>query len=625
MQTLAPHRCGSGGRGYTRLDMRRPRLHGSIAFAGALLVLLAVLAALQYRWIGELSRAERQRLETTLEASAERFAADFDLEVTRVFAAFALDPRLPPAGREAQLRERHAQWLERAGHPRLLRELLLASRGGGAWTLRRFDDASATFEGCPWPDDLVPLRAGLDEGPGWPRGPGRRGMAWPVLGRDPTLIVPAGFGEGSPALVLLRLDRAYVAGTLLPELAARHFGLRDELEYDVAVVRRNDPADVIYRSDPGLRPADMQPAEAGVELLAVRPFAELHGLMLPWPGAHRGEGPRPDDAFEARGPRPAPDEDALRRPRPAGPRHERPAGPARFARRPGEPRGGAWLLLVRPRGGSLEALVARTRTRNLALSAGTLSLLALSVVLLAASTRRAHGLARQQMEFVAGVTHELHTPLAGIRSAAQNLKDGVVAEPGQVRRYGGLIEKESRRLSDMLQQVLDFAGIRSGRRALRRARVELRPLIEEALASCRFLIEEQGVSVEAELGASLPAVDADPAALRAALRNVIQNAAKYGGGWLRVSAEAKGAAAEIRVEDRGPGIAAADRAHIFEPFYRGENAAAGQAPGSGLGLSIVKDVIEAHGGRVEVRARPEGGSCFTLRLPTAAGEPPEAA
>jgi signal transduction histidine kinase len=604
--------------------VRRPtRRYASFALAGALLLLLGVLAALQYRWIGELSRAERRRLEASLESSAERFAADFDLEITRAFAAFVLDPHVPPAEREARLRERHAQWLERAGHPRLLRELLLASRGDdGEWTLRRFEAAARGFQPVAWPDDLAPLRAALDEGPGWPRGSARRGTAWPVWGQDPALVVPAGFAEGSPALVLLRLDRGYMAGTLLPELAARHFGARDEPAYDVAVVRRGDPTDVIYRSDPGLRPADMRPAAVGVELLAVRPSPELRGLHLPWLGMRGGEEVAPEGAA---GPRPPRDERELRT-RPGGPGRERPPGaPARFARRAYEARGGVWLLLARPRGGSLEALVARTRGRNLALSLGVLSLLGASVIFLAASTRRAHALARQQMEFVAGVTHELHTPLAGIRSAAQNLKDGVVAEPDQVRRYGGLIEKESRRLSDMLQQVLDFAGIRSGRRALRRRRVEPRPLIEEALASCRFLIEERGVSVQAELAPSLPALDADPDALRAALRNLIQNAAKYGGGAVLIGAEARGGALEVRVEDRGPGIAAADRARIFEPFYRGENATAGQAPGSGLGLSIVKDVIEAHGGRVDVRARPEGGSCFTLRLPAASGHTPEAA
>ena len=109
--------------------------------------------------------------------------------------------------------------------------------------------------------------------------------------------------------------------------------------------------------------------------------------------------------------------------------------------------------------------MARVRTRNLAVGFGVLALLGATAVLLATGAQRARRLARQQMEFVAGVTHELNTPLAAIRSAGQNLADGIVTDPAQVRRYGGLIEKEGGRLTALVAQVLDFAGIESGSRA----------------------------------------------------------------------------------------------------------------------------------------------------------------
>ena len=112
--------------------------------------------------------------------------------------------------------------------------------------------------------------------------------------------------------------------------------------------------------------------------------------------------------------------------------------------------------------GSLEAAVSSQRRRNLAISSSVLGLLGASMGLLVLATRRAQRLARQQMEFVAAVSHELRTPLAVIRSAAENLADGVVHDEAQIRRYGELMRTEGRRLTDMVEQILEFAGIQSG-------------------------------------------------------------------------------------------------------------------------------------------------------------------
>ena len=130
---------------------------------------------------------------------------------------------------------------------------------------------------------------------------------------------------------------------------------------------------------------------------------------------------------------------------------------------------GAWEVRARHRSGSLETIVARSRRRNLAISLGVLGLLAASLVLALAAAQRQQRLARQQMEFVAAVSHELRTPLAVICSAGENLADGVIADSVQVKRYGALIQTEGRRLGDMVERVMEFAGISSGTavRALR--------------------------------------------------------------------------------------------------------------------------------------------------------------
>jgi signal transduction histidine kinase len=276
--------------------------------------------------------------------------------------------------------------------------------------------------------------------------------------------------------------------------------------------------------------------------------------------------------------------------------------------------------------GSLEAAVSALRLRNLAISLGVLALLAVSMVMILVYTRRAEQLARQQMEFVAGVTHELQTPLAVIRSAGQNLADGVIETSGQIKEYGSLIAKEGRRLSAMVDQVLDYAGLQSRGRPPEKVVVDLEEIVDLALADCGPAISEGGIRVEKNIETDLPQLMADPAALRRALQNLIDNAVKYGGGgkWVGVevhrSRDGVKSAIEISVADRGPGIAPVDLPHVFEPFYRGSPGSseglATTTRGNGLGLSLVKQIVQTHGGRVTVRSSTAQGTVFTMHLPT---------
>ena len=291
--------------------------------------------------------------------------------------------------------------------------------------------------------------------------------------------------------------------------------------------------------------------------------------------------------------------------------------------------------------GSLDAAVSQVRRRNLALSFGILTVLAAGVVLIVINARRSEQLAARQIDFVAGVSHELRTPLAVIRSAAQNLSAGVVSDPAQARRYGALIEDEGRRLTDMVEQVLDYAGIGNGRLVRDRRPVDLVALAEEVISASEPAIAAAGVSVETDWsgqsesegqddeGGSGPAEGAvslvlgDADALRRVLNNLVANALKHAasGRWLGVSVRPVPADSPrevvVEVRDRGRGIEAADLAHIFEPFYRGRHAIGQQVHGNGLGLSLVKGIVEAHGGRIEARSVPGEGATFTVTLPVA--------
>lgn len=584
---------------YTRLVTWKAKDRGLWLTLATLTVLLVVLAALQYRWTSEIGRAAAERRQVQLERSAWRFANGFDREMGQLLAAFFRMEPLPPDGDpRAQLLERLAAW-RRDEHTALLSAVLLATRSpSGDATLQACGIADAAFHDVPWTKELEPLRLRLQATEGGKDGSFVRPGS--LLEDPPALqfpIVDAGSGPPSErwgrfrvtGIVLLRLDPDYLRAQLLPQLAEAHFGPVAEREFVVSVVRRNDRS-IVFATDP----------HAG-GFLAPQPSDVQRSL----PG--RGGRPGLDRREDGGGPGPRPPDEAH----------------GREARRPPEEES-PWLLVARHRGGSLEDTVARIRTRNLAVGFGVLALLGATAVILATGAQRARRLARQQMEFVAGVTHELNTPLAAIRSAGQNLADGIVRDPAQVRRYGGLIEKEGGRLTALVAQVLDFAGIESGNRAYASEPLDVAPLVDGVLRDHRLALEQAGMTVESDLSPDLPPLRGDAAALRRVLDNLVANAVKFAASGrslaVRAATRADGGAIVLRVEDAGPGIPRDERERVFEPFYRGGAAERNAAPGSGLGLSLVRHVVRAHGGRVHVEGREAGGTAVVLELPATRGE-----
>lgn len=567
----------------------------------SLTVLLAVLAVLQYRWIGEIGKAERDRLRTGLEAAAERASGEVDREISRIWLAFEPDvrPGSAPgpvqsiADRRVELARQLRAWRRSAATPGLIVDLLVVTRRAGdeGSTLERLDEASGRFVSIPWPKDLFETWERLirppDEAsrsPVPPPEPGRAGM--------PALILPLMRAErGGPSyfdrreVAVVRLDRRLLGEKLVAEAMERQFVPSGNAVLQVAVLA---PGGAIWRSDPGLPVSAYLPAEVERPLFGFRGAVRVgtRGLRLA-PGAP----PPPPPTSGRRGP------------------------PLLLAE-------GPWRIVVRLASGSLDAVVARARTRNLAVSAGVLALLAASFAVLLVAAQRARRLARQRMELVAGVTHELNTPLAAIRSAGQNLADGVVADPEQVRRYGALIEREGQRLSALVGQALKLAGIESGARVWRPEPAPVADAVQETLADCRWLLAENGTEVETEIPADLPEVLMDRGALGLIVRNLVDNAARHGGAgkWVGVRArlEPDGRHVLLSVEDRGPGIAPEDRPHLFEPFYRGRGVVGSAIPGSGLGLDLVRRAAAAHGGSVSVGPGTGGrGAQFSVRLPAA--------
>lgn len=634
-----------------------------------LVVALIGLAALQYRWIGEISRAERERLGRGLESSAALLRRDFNRELQRLGEDFWIDPRTLDDPESAVL-ERFVRRSSRGGDLGVADVYLRTLGEDGAPQVQRLNPDTLEFESSSLPPRTAALtnfaerrRRGGGGGPGGAFGGARPG-GWTFLptGMLATSLLSVEFdAQGrrprleSAGGLYLQLDLHRLSEGTFPALIRRYFG--PEQSAQVAIYEREAPDARLLFSSTGSEeaPASITDAEIVVPLLWSREesgretadrlrdrFGRVAEDLLP-PGP---DDPPPPPGPEAERPRrggerglddrgPGERGAGERGPGARGPRGRRGGGERGERRDRREPRDGrarrsgfdffpavanvgrsgpdGWTLAVTTAAGSLDELVARTRRRNLAVSFGVLLLLGAGLALVLVSTRRAQRLAEMQMEFVAGVSHELRTPLAVIRSAGENLAEGLVAEPEQVREYGALVRDHGHRLSEMVDQTLELAGAQSGKRAVALEAVDLSETVAGVVAQL------DGAEVETDVPQDLPAAHADRASVRLALRNLLENAQKYAGhsGPIAVTASVEGDRVVLRVRDQGPGIAPDDLPHLFEPFYRGGRARAEQTRGAGLGLSLAHDAVQASGGKLTVESRLGQGSVFAIDLPIA--------
>ena len=651
------------------------RVSAVTILVGVVMLLVPALAWMQYQWLGQLSAAERERMQRTLKTAAAQFATEFDSELSRTLVSLQVDGPTIRDQNWTAYAQRYSAWANNVSEPRLVRDVWLVDTKPGTplplldgaspipvdqLRLRKWNVQALTFADVEWPEALIKLRDGLA-----PRfigfqmqrhqagEPGaRRDASLSItLGDDNTLISPVTLVEmpadhqGPPKVSILgftivRLDPVVIRDTILTALTTRHFhGGDSEVDYRVVVVRKDDPSVVVWESEPGIASAVTSAPDVTQGFMGPRPdqmfvFARnLRGEAVSLPPPPQPEsgnrepraGRQPDPGSRL----PAPEQKIVVS---MIERDRNVTGAGRVITRAGQLGGfdTRWVLMAKHRSGSLEAAVAGVRTRNLIVSSSILMLLTVVIGLIAVSARRAQELARQQMEFVAAVSHELRTPVSVIGAAAGNLADGVVDDPQRVRKYGETIQGEARRLGETVERVLQLAGIAAGSSAAAQTPISASDLIHQSLNACRVEIESAGFDVAVDVAENLPVVVGDVTALRSALQNLISNAVKYGGAarWLRVSARAvPGSRSQVpgevlfSVEDRGIGIDADDKKHIFEPFYRGRDAVSQQIQGSGLGLNLVMRIVEAHAGKVSVTSEPGKGSTFTLALPVAGHRP----
>jgi len=580
----------------------------------AMAVLLPLLAALQYYWLGQVSEGASERLQISLRASANRFRQDFNREFIRAYLNFQRDSLAPSYDIERYHLERFAHWNKTAPYPQLISSVFAVDYDEqGRSRLSHLNANAKRFEFTGWSGEFANLRDRFERRSesGQLGGDASAQNSLEPFAEDiPGLIIPFPFlptdkpQGGNPPLpsgfTVIKLDLNYLQREFIPSLIQRHLFDDSHSEYNLAVISISHPEQVIYSS--GYPLVNFSSSDASTRIFGLE-SDELRAFL-------RSEGASPAGV----------DPPATRRLR-INLRTLK--GPAVVSSMSSGEEDGRWQLLIKHQAGSLAAAVSGARHRNLAISFGILLLLGAGILMTAISMRRAERLASQQINFVAGVTHELRTPLAVICSAGENLAHGIVNSPRKVAQYGEVIHREGRRLTDMVEQVLEFAGAQSGRQRYEFRPTDVADFIDGSVTACQTQIQERNFNIETLIDPNVPPVHGDGAALRRAMQNLISNAIKYDGEnrWARISAQTSAGeqANEVRItiEDRGLGIDSSDIPHIFEPFYRGHEAVAAQIKGSGVGLSLVKQIVEAHGGRVSVKSTPGTGSVFTLHLPTA--------
>jgi signal transduction histidine kinase len=279
------------------------------------------------------------------------------------------------------------------------------------------------------------------------------------------------------------------------------------------------------------------------------------------------------------------------------------------------------LALYEPEGLSPRDAVRRQAALFTAVFVLLLGVIGLGLATSYRLVRRESEMARLKSDFVANVSHDLKTPLALIRMFAETLEMNRVTSEASRREYYGVITRESERLTRLIDNVLDFSRIEGGRQRYDLRLEHVEPIVHQVLEAFRYPLSQQGFKVEAHMEPDLPAVRLDAEAMAQALANLVDNAMKYSGERRRLGLDAVRDRHEIRIEvaDDGIGIPPSEHARIFEKFYRVGSSDTQGRRGSGVGLALVRHIVEAHGGRITVDSRPGEGSCFVIHLPVPPG------
>lgn len=275
------------------------------------------------------------------------------------------------------------------------------------------------------------------------------------------------------------------------------------------------------------------------------------------------------------------------------------------------------VALFHPEGKTIEELVGREKETYLVLFLGIILVMLIGVVVTARAASHELEVSRLKSEFVSSVSHELKTPLALIRMFGETLETGLVTDEAKRQEFYRIIRKESERLTHLINNVLDFSKMDAGSKEYTFEGADVVEIVRSTLEAYKFHVRDLGFEMVEELPAEPIIARVDKDAISQALLNLLSNATRYSDEekYVRVEVREDNGWVLISVEDHGVGIPKEDLKKIFDKFYRAGTQKTRETRGSGLGLTLVKHIVEAHGGSIEVESEVGRGSRFTIRIP----------
>jgi signal transduction histidine kinase len=579
--------------------------------------LLTLFIGLQYNWLAQASEAERGQMQKRVETDTKALADDFNREIQGAFLNFQVDPSAWKTGNYAEFNERYDHWKTQTAYPTLIKQIVYLNKDAAPLA---YSVDKRTFEPIEPTEELKQIQAAEESGERQTVLDDRLALVMPL---HPTgekverIMIRTTVGPEAEKMqmpkpdgyLVVFLDRTTILEKVMPELKAKYFSGG---EYKLTVKDRK--ANIVFGD-----PSAMSP-DTSATLFDLTPdnLIFFSKIGIPRQPGEKKEGLVVNQRIESRTFSTSEIANGEKTGNLTVEMRENRDGRVHHATIADTTAGGdSWKLSVTHSAGSIDAYVTGERRKSMAIGIGLYTLLVGSIGAIVLSAMRSRRFAQRQIDFVSSVSHEFRTPLAVIYTAGENLADGVTKDETQIARYGNLIKGEGKKLSTMVEQILEFAGARSGKRKYNIEPVNLADVIDHAISECRPLIDEKEIVLETDIAAILPTINADQAALSQAIQNLIANSIKYCNGerWISLSATNGGGALKIVVEDKGIGISSGDMRQIFEPFYRSKDVVDAQIHGNGLGLALVKDIVEAHGGRVSAESEPGKGSKFTIEIP----------
>lgn len=636
-------------------------------------IALISLAILQYKWLGTVSDTEKERLEESLSASSENFVSDFNDVFHQLSSAFRVQVSSPSYDINGVLSDSYFNWINNSPHPEIIDSVYVIKKAEDEpLELFLFDKESLNLKPISitsdiqqWIDKDSQLSRFNINGTSLRVSPffgNPTFIANPVQLLDMIQVIKPEIGQNVNVqlsidqlddIVLIKLNDSYIKEQIIPAIARVYFSESYDDQYSLSLVKLSvgseydfstslqeiEYEDVYYSSiatDELTQPdfstsldrfsfsnilvykSETSPFSQNNSISLSRSDSMLFRFQEKIISSEQIDTVAIDNhattaishIFSNNSLRSSDDSSSW----------QMQSDTTITSSLTGALRGSSWHLWLSFKQGSLETFVNKTRIRNLGISFGILSILGISVVFIVVFAQRSRELSEQQMLFVAGVSHELRTPITVIRSAAENLKEGVVQDEERRQQYASLMLKEGRRLSDMVDQIMEFSGIQTGKRVYHFKDVDIAELFDSVKEESLHLLDDKGMHLEYSINSKQTTIYADPDAIFLSITNLINNAIKFSGSSKKVllkvddiQLKAK-PALRIQVQDFGIGIPEKEQNSVFKPFFRGEKSVNDQVKGNGIGLSLVQKVAVAHKGEISLKSKEGEGSIFSLIL-----------